>query len=126
PVLAAEYVLDDLDTVQPMLHVVAPHDDPGLIPLAGGPNDPARSRMEPVVSAGAGQRIAAVSVTGIVEHLHLRRTLVNPFVPFLGAVENAAVAARPDLPIENQLEIRVLLDRNEVAARSDPRERAVV
>src|SRR5690606_10449452 len=125
PLPAAELVLDDLDTVQPVLDAVADRDDPRFVPLPGGADDAARRGIEAVARTGARQRIPAVRVPRVVEHLHLRGTLVDPFVSLLGAVEDAAVTAGADLPLERELEVAVLRLRDDVAARTDTCERAV-
>src|SRR6266566_5041982 len=62
----------------------------------------------------------------VVEHLHLHRVPVNLFRIFGGAIEDAAVPARLDLPIDRQLEVLEFVARDDVAARAHARERPIL
>src|SRR5438034_5813192 len=105
PVRTAVLVLNDFDTVEPVLDVVPVHDATDLVPLTRGFHDASGRRIQPVVRSGRGEARLAVGMPGVVEDLHLRSTPVNGVVVLARPVEDAAVAIRGDLPFERQLEV---------------------
>src|SRR3989449_8191754 len=52
PVRTAELVLNDFDTVEPVLDVVPVHDEADLVPLTRGLHDAGGRGMQPVVRSG--------------------------------------------------------------------------
>src|SRR5262245_42149371 len=64
-------------------------------------------------------------MTGVVEHLHLGTGLERRVAGLADAEHDPAVAARGDLPLDRQLEVGELIDRDDVAAAGHARERAV-
>src|SRR3989475_8714062 len=55
PVRTAELVLNDFDTVEPVLDVVPVHDEADLVPLTRGLHDAGGRGMQPVVRSGRGE-----------------------------------------------------------------------
>src|SRR5690606_10261261 len=115
PVVAALLVLGDLHAVEPVLDVRPPRDDPRRVPLAAGPGHVLRGGVESVDGAGGVGRGLAIGVAGVVEHLHLGGGVPDVFGPLGAAVEDAAVAARLDPPLQLQLEVAVGLAGDDVA-----------
>src|SRR5690606_4486068 len=116
PLVAALLVLEQLDAVQPVFDVRPACHDARLVPLAYRVCHVACGRVEPEVGAGRRQRALTVGVTGIVEHLHLGRGLEDVVRRFGATVEDAAVAAGGDAPLEYQLEVVELVAGHDVAA----------
>src|SRR6185503_6082247 len=70
--------------------------------------------------------VLAVGMFGVVQHLHLDRVPVDLVFLFARAVEDAAVAARLDFPVDRELEVLEFVVRDDVAARARARERAIL
>src|SRR3546814_6402160 len=88
-----------------------------MVPLADGMRRTQRRHRNVIERTGAMRRDLAVGMPLIVDHLHLDAGLVD--VPRPGGitrkVEDAAVAAALDLPVERQIESAVTVggDRSE-------------
>src|SRR5467141_256063 len=116
PIATAQLVLEQLEPVEPMLDMIAVHDEACRVPFAAGVYVSGRRWIEIVGRARGRQRRLAVGMLGIVQHLHLDRVPVD-LVRILGdAIEDAAVAARHDLPVDRQLEILEFVGGDDVAA----------
>src|SRR5579859_5878474 len=105
PVLAPEVVLDDFDSVQPVLDVIAAHEEPRPVPLIVRLRNSRRDTVERVVGPGCRERVPAILGVGVVEQLVLGRTPVDVVVLARAAVKDTAVAALADLPLELELEV---------------------
>ena len=92
--------IEELLAVEPMLHVIAVHDEPRRVPLAGRLHLPRGCRVEIVGRARGPVARVAVGVPRVIEHLHLDRVPVDRVLLLAGPIEDAAVAARLDFPID--------------------------
>src|SRR5262249_27031190 len=77
PVRAAELVLHDLDSVQPVLDVVAVDHDPRGIPLADRAGDVLDRGIETVGRRRGRQGVLAVRVSSVVEQLVFRAGVIR-------------------------------------------------
>src|SRR5882672_7862351 len=114
PVGAPELVVDNLLPVQPMLDVRTLDDDPRRVPFAERLDDASGRLVERVCGGRGSQTFLPVRRIRIVEQLILRRAPVDVIVLARAAVEDPAVAALPDLPLEFELEIAEFLPRDEI------------
>ena len=126
PLLTPQLVLDDLGSVEPVLDVTALHDDAARIPFAGSVHGPARDRIQRVVRSGAGEGALPVLVIGVVQQLVLGRAVVDQWLALRSSIEDTAIAAVPNLPIECELEILELSLGDDVTTLPDPCERSVL
>src|SRR2546429_114256 len=125
PIGTAELVLEQLAPVEPMLDVVAVDDEPRRIPFAARVHHAGRRRVQTVRGTRRREPRFAVRVLRIVEHLHFRCVPIDLVAVFARAIENAAVAAGLDFPVDRQLEVPELLVGDDVPPRSDTRESAI-
>ena len=125
PVGAHQFVFHDLDIVEPVLNVMPPHHQADLVPFPCRFHHPRWSGIQPVGRPGRGQAVLAVRVSGSVQDLHLRTAVVALRAGLGDPVEDPAVPARGNLPLEGQLEITVLFLGDDVSARRDPCQRPI-
>src|SRR5712691_13227238 len=126
PIRAAQLVLEQLEAVQPVLDVVAVDDEPRRVPFAAGVDVAGRGRIEVVGRARRRHARLAIRVLRVIQDLHFHRVPVDLVAILAGAIEDTAVAAGLDLPVNAQLEILELVGRDDVATGADPRERAIL
>src|SRR5206468_1632831 len=77
PVRAAELILHDLDAVEPLLDVVAVHQNAHLVPFARRFHHTGGRWIQSVVGARGSEARLPIRVSGIVEDLHFRGGPVN-------------------------------------------------
>src|SRR6185369_4806863 len=82
-------------------------------------------RIQGVCSAGRGQPALSVWVICVVEELILRRAPIDVVVLLGSVIENSGVAALRELPVERELEVSVLVTRDDVVDAPVLGERAV-
>src|SRR5690348_7785880 len=97
-----------------MLDVRALHDDPRLVPVIERPHHPLRGTVERVGGGCGREAAAAVGGVGVIEELVFGPAPVDVIVLARAAIEDAAVAGPPDLPLELELEIPEALLRDQV------------
>src|ERR1017187_4608570 len=90
-------------------------DDAHLVPFADRLHRREWRRIEGIERSGGGVGRLAVGVPDVVQHLHFRRVLVDLVGAFVRPVEDPAVRAGSDLPLEIELERTVLLVTHQVA-----------
>src|SRR5829696_10136729 len=117
PVGAPNLVFHHLLSVEPVLHARAARDDPRTVPLIGGLHDTGRRGVERVVGGSRRQTILSIRGVRVVEELIFRRCEVDLLELLRAAVEHASVPALVDLPLPFELEVRVLVARDDVVRR---------
>src|ERR1700733_2273738 len=105
PVRALELVLDDLAAIQPVLDMVALHEQARFVPMIERVHDTGGRRIQREVGAGGRETALAVLGIRVIEQLVLRRAPVDVVVLARAAVEDTAVAGLANLPLELELEV---------------------
>src|SRR6266446_2591213 len=98
--LTAQVVSQYLPSVEPVFDMAIVNDDPNLIPFSYRLQNFVDRGNQGVKSAGGSLRILAVTVFGVVKHLHLGSRLVRLVEVFRNQIDDAAVAAGSDLPLQ--------------------------
>src|SRR5690606_34636621 len=110
PVFRTDRIFDDLLPVEPVFRVTVLHDEPRLVELTYRAHHVLRRAVQRVAGAGARLRHLAIDVPVIVQDLHFDAGFVSDLVAFYlaHAVEDSAVTALRQLPLQLQLEVLVL------------------
>lgn len=124
---AAQFALGHFAAIEPVLHVIAIHDDAALVELAHGAQCFAR-RVDQRVDGGGESVGCVVRVRGVIQHLVFKahRAVAGvagikqggAFFAFGEEVFHAAVAHGADAPLELKLEVREHRIRHQIAARA--------
>ncbi|HMP61403.1 MAG TPA: hypothetical protein PKD86_18840 [Gemmatales bacterium] len=125
PLWTALLVFEHLHAVEPVLDAVALDADHSVVPLADRAGDVFPGGDEAVEGSGAGLGVAPVGMLGVVENLILRAGVPRVRMLLRDEIHDAAVGPGVDLPLEPEFKLIELVHGDDVAARSDPGDRAV-
>ena len=107
-------ICHDQHPIEPLFHVAGTDHDAGRIEAADRLEHRPPRRDQPVEGPGRRLRRLAVRMDGIIEQLHVQATLPRVRQRFCDTIEDATIAAAGDAPLEGELEMLVLLARDEV------------
>ena len=125
PLRRPQFVLGDHRPIEPMLDMRPIDDDARGVPFVGPFRDAADGRIEAIHGTGRRHDVTAVRRERILSQLVLGRAPIGARLRFGGAIENAGVTARGDLPVDAQFKVGELLSRDDVFGGARLTERAV-